>query len=84
MLVSPGLLGVNPAEPGWIQRPRLAEATVSAGITTKKDKIEQVKLLFWEQGCCKIFLLCAFHHGMEVGAQIFGTFMMLIFLLLFN
>lgn len=36
VLVSPGLLGGNPAGSGWIQRPHSAEATVSAGITTKR------------------------------------------------
>ena len=69
VLLSSGLQGLNPAEPGWIQRPYSAEAIVSARITAKKIKYSNVKLSFLGQGWCKIFLLCNLHRSLEAGAQ---------------
>lgn len=50
VLVSQGLLRVNPADPGWVERPYSAQAIDPAGIITKKMKCSNVKLSFLGQG----------------------------------
>ena len=71
---------MNPTKPGSIQRSHTAEATVSAGITTKGIKYTNIKHVFKGRDSEKYFYFVIFTI-VRKQVNMFDTFLVLILLI---